>query len=155
MADEPQRGGSEAPNSKPEKEDAETTAARRELKHTTISDGGDKPAPLSQDSREPSDDEAERTMTPDPKASKDAAQDDLKEQVSSPKKKRAHDQFEEHKDAEDDNLTDISSADKANGDASTSRTHRSEPQKKRARDEISEDEVCSLCKPTPLSPFRS
>ncbi|KAB5572407.1 hypothetical protein GE09DRAFT_956103 [Coniochaeta sp. 2T2.1] len=140
MADEPQRGGSEAPTTKPEKEDAETTAARREFKHTTISDVGDKPAQPSQDSRDPSDDEAERTKTPEPEASKDAAHDDLKEQVSSPKKKRAHDQFEEHKDGEEASLTDKSAADKANGDATTSRTDRSEPQKKRARDETSGDE---------------
>jgi hypothetical protein len=140
MADDPQRGDSEPVTTNPAKEDAETTAARRELKQTSISDGGDKPAQASRDSSEPSEDEAEQTKTPDSKT-KDASHDDLKEQISSPKKKRAHDQLDEHKDdAADGPAVDLS-AGKANGSATLSRIDRSEPQKKRARDENSGDEV--------------
>ncbi len=143
MADDPQRGDSEPVTAQPAKEDAETTAARRELKQTYISDGGDKPAQPSQDSSEPSEDEAEQAKTPDSKT-KDASHDDLKELVSSPKKKRAHDQLDEPKDDAEDGTAVNPSADEANGSATLSRRDRSEPQKKRARDENSGDEVCRL-----------
>lgn len=142
MADDPPRLDSEPADTRPAQEDAETTAARRELKQTSLSDVGNKAAQPSQDSSEPSEDEAERAKTPESKAT-DAVNDDLKEQVSSPKKKRAHDQLEEHKDdAENDSVV-TSSADKKNGSASLKQTDRSEPQKKRARDESGEDEVRS------------
>jgi Ran-binding protein 3 len=145
MADDPQRLDSEPATTKPAKEDAETTATRRELKQTTISDSADKPAQPSQDSSEPSEDEAEPTKTPESKT-KDAPHDDLREQVSSPKKKRAHDQLEEQMDDADEDSAASSSADKRNGSATLSRTDRSEPQKKRARDENSDDEVrCLYC----------
>ncbi|KAH8912193.1 PH domain-like protein [Coniochaeta sp. PMI_546] len=140
MADDPQRGDSEPVAAKPAKEDAETTAARRELKQTSISDGGDKPAQPSQDSSEPSEDEAEQAKTPDSNKN-DALHDDLKEQVSSPKKKRAHDQVDEQRDDAEDGPAVDPTADKANGNATLSRRDRSEPQKKRARDENSGDEL--------------
>lgn len=143
MADDPQRGDSEPVTAQPAKEDAETTAARRELKQTYISDGGDKPAQPSQDSSEPSEDEAEQTKTPESKP-KDALHDDLREQVSSPKKKRAHDQLDEQKDDAENAAAVNTSADETNGSATLSRRDRSEPQKKRARDENSGDEVCRL-----------
>ncbi|OIW31751.1 PH domain-like protein [Coniochaeta ligniaria NRRL 30616] len=147
MADDPQRGDSEPVTTKPAKEDAETTAARRELKQTYISDGGEKPEQTSQDSSEPSEDEAEQTTTPESKT-KDAPHDDLKEQVSSPKKKRAHDQLDEQKDDTEDGAAVNPSTDKTNGTATLSRSDRSEPQKKRARDENSGDE---LSRPTSSS----
>lgn len=61
----------------PPKEDAETTAAREELRNTSISE-------LDKASR--------RSRTPD--ADPEKQQTSLKNLVSSPKKKRAHDQLD-------------------------------------------------------------
>lgn len=144
MADDAQRGDSPPAMPTPSKEDAQTTAARRELKQTTISEGAaGKAGQSSQDSSEPSEDETEpaRAKTPESKT-KDIPHDDLKEQVSSPKKKRAHDQLDEHKDDAEASAAGSSSAEKVNGSVILSRTNRSEPEKKRARDEHSGDEVC-------------
>lgn len=77
------------------KEDAETKATREELKQTAISDDKTKTASAGQD-----DDAAlARTKTPelDPPS---ANRDSLKEQVSSPKKKRGHDEVDEQRDVE-------------------------------------------------------
>ncbi|KAJ9162250.1 PH domain-like protein [Coniochaeta hoffmannii] len=139
MADDPQRLDSEPANTQPAKEDAQTTAARRELKQTTISDGGNKAEQPSQDSSEPSEDEAERTKTPESKT-KESPQDDLRELVSSPKKKRAHDQLDEHRDDVEQSSAANASTDKATGSATVGIADRSEPQKKRARDENGGDE---------------
>jgi len=143
MADDPQRLDSEPANTQPAKEDAQTTAARRELKQTTISDGGNKAEQPSQDSSEPSEDEAERTKTPESKT-KESPQDDLRELVSSPKKKRAHDQLDEHRDDVEQSSAANASTDKATGSATVGIADRSEPQKKRARDENGGDEVRGL-----------
>ncbi|KAL2267488.1 hypothetical protein VTJ83DRAFT_4765 [Remersonia thermophila] len=128
----------------PAKEDAETTAARRELKQTSISEktaSGAVRRPQDDD-KSGSDDDAPkrkkvaRGLTP-PTALNAGRDEDLKEQVSSPKKKRAHDELDETKDAADAPAE--GSADKAAGDGaapagSQSRTDRSEPEKKRPRD---------------------
>ncbi|KAL2200381.1 hypothetical protein P885DRAFT_66077 [Corynascus similis CBS 632.67] len=120
------------------KEDAETTAARRELKQTTISEKrGRDTMQLSQDAdKSASEDEARsaKTRRITPPVDLSAGNDDaLKEQVSSPKKKRAHDELDENKDVAEAPLG--GAPDKA---ASTttiqSRTDRSEPEKKRPRD---------------------
>lgn len=63
--------------------------------------------------------------------------DKLKDQLSSPKKKRAHDELEQNKDAAQDPNGDVSPIG-ANGSAALSRTNRSEPEKKRHRDISSE-----------------
>ncbi|KAL1879429.1 hypothetical protein VTK73DRAFT_6961 [Phialemonium thermophilum] len=105
------------------KEDAETTAARRELKQTSISEKG---GAVASDKCE-SGDESDRGANSDsrgktPEAEKDATLDErLREQMSSPKKKRAHDQLDEQKDL-------------GTGSEVHSRADRSEPEKKRPRD---------------------
>ncbi|KAF5969958.1 DEAD DEAH box helicase [Fusarium coicis] len=93
------------------KEDAETRATRRELKQSSISDPP--------------------TSGPEDVANtSDAPDNDLKEQVASPKKKRAHDQLEGSKDAEENDANSVASSDSAKD-----RALRTEPEKKRHRDE--------------------
>ncbi|KAF5025194.1 hypothetical protein F66182_2770, partial [Fusarium sp. NRRL 66182] len=94
------------------KEDEETRAARRELKQSSISD----PATSGVE------DAANVSDAPD--------NDDLKEQVASPKKKRAHDQLEGGMEAEENDATSVASTDSAKD-----RALRTEPEKKRHRDE--------------------
>ncbi|KAF5531926.1 DEAD DEAH box helicase [Fusarium mexicanum] len=93
------------------KEDAETRATRRELKQSSISDS---PTSGPEDAANTS----------------DAPDNDLKEQVTSPKKKRAHDQLEGSKDAEENDANSVASSDSAKD-----RALRTEPEKKRHRDE--------------------
>ena len=105
-------------------EDAETRATRRELKQSSISekldsDEKDKTEPEA-DSRQP---ETPRTEESERKAN------DLADQVSSPKKKRAHDQLEGHRDAQEDD-----SASVVSNDSGKDRATRLEPEKKRHRD---------------------
>ena len=116
------------------REDAETLAARRELKQTSISGRGG----ARLDHKTASDDEdgkrhesLARSRTPEVD-SRDAA-DKLKDQISSPKKKRPHDHLDEPKETvEGASANDETSA----GDAAAlgRRTDRSEPEKKRPRD---------------------
>ncbi|KAF6821604.1 nuclear protein export protein [Colletotrichum sojae] len=114
MADDSQSG---SPKSDPVdvKEDAETAAARKELKHTVISEKS-------------SADGAAGATTPQL-----SANDVHKEPASSPKKKqkRAHDQLDEDKDADEGDSKSVASSDSAKDRAS-----RLEPEKKRHRDEI-------------------
>ncbi|OAA69044.1 hypothetical protein ISF_03419 [Cordyceps fumosorosea ARSEF 2679] len=100
-------------------EDADTRAARRELKQHSISDpvGDGSPA------------DTDRPETPAEDDVTDKRNDELKEQVSSPKKKRAHDQLDPAKDDEQNDADSVASADSAKDRAS-----RSEPEKKRHRD---------------------
>ncbi|KAK4192002.1 hypothetical protein QBC35DRAFT_512107 [Podospora australis] len=117
------------------KEDAETTAARRELKQTSISEKAGQPSP-SQDDKSASEDDApkdkataQRITPPVGLSAPDA--EALKEQISSPKKKRAHDELDENKDVTEAPL------DAVVADTTTTtldRTDRSEPEKKRPRD---------------------
>lgn len=95
-------------------EDAETRAARRELKQSSISDQTDDAGPDS-----PAD---------------DAQDDDLKEKVASPKKKRAHDQVEGEVVAPDIDATSVAST-----DSGKDRATRLEPEKKRHRDQDSKE----------------
>ncbi|KAF4340348.1 DEAD DEAH box helicase [Fusarium beomiforme] len=96
------------------KEDAETRATRRELKQSSISDP---PTSGPEDAANTS----------------DAPDNDFKEQVASPKKKRAHDQLEGSKDAEENDANSVASSDSAKD-----RALRTEPEKKRHRDEDTE-----------------
>ena len=116
------------------KEDAETAAAREELKQTVISERTAKAADEATDDMvttrsgkayggDKAPDES-RAKTPERDVS-DNQNDLLKDQVSSPKKKRAHDQLDEPK---DDAQAKIAGEDEAR------RTDRSEPEKKRPRD---------------------
>ena len=106
-------------------EDAETRAARRELKQSSISDA---PQPNNDDATGSEKTAAEeRPATP----ADDAENEDLKEQVGSPKKKRAHDQLDSGNKGTQDN--DVASD--ASVDSAKDRTSRSEPEKKRHRDD--------------------
>ena len=108
------------------KEDADTAAARKELKHTVISDAG-----LKDSSQESALEVAPRVATPESDAS-ETRNEALKEQVSSPKKKRAHDEVEDEEAADKaDAKSDIST------DSARDRAARAEPEKKRPRDELS------------------
>lgn len=110
------------------KEDAETRAARRELKQSSLSDQvpGVKP-PTAGDTTAP-------PTTPPAEAVKD-------DQILSPKKKRAHDQLDGDKEADDDDAKSTTSTDSAKGRAS-----RLEPEKKRHRDgDSTENGTVSVC----------
>ncbi len=126
-------------------EDAETTAARRELKHTTISEKAGDDAEKgqgqlsSQEDQSGSDNDeakapkdkaaADRKATPDTDSG-DVRTDYLREQVSSPKKKRAHDEL-----VADGSSTEGEESSKPRSTAvAQSRTEESEPEKKRPRD---------------------
>jgi hypothetical protein len=138
----------------PTKEDAQTTATRRELKQTSISEKEEAgPRPSSQGSSNASEaDEAEKedndkaaepvqTKAPDTKMSGVPAvppPSDAKDKVASPKKKRAHDQLDEQKDNDDS----LASSTELGNISTLSRTDRSEPEKKRVRER---DEVCYTC----------
>lgn len=125
----PDRGGPEDPD---------TAATRKELKQTAISDKQNTLAPPADISfSEPadaleSDDKQPSATTPD-LSTAGPENDRLKEQISSPKKKRAHDEVDKAH----------GSTQAANGDVSPlavsdNRSDRSEPEKKRARDVSSE-----------------
>jgi DEAD/DEAH box helicase domain-containing protein len=101
------------------KEDAETRATRRELKQSSISDP---PTSGAEDVANTS----------------DAPDKDMKEQITSPKKKRAHDQLEGSKGEEENDTNSVASSDSAKD-----RSLRLEPEKKRHRDEDT-DLVCQL-----------
>ncbi|KAK3390457.1 hypothetical protein B0H63DRAFT_115421 [Podospora didyma] len=148
MADDPHNTSdiSDTVETGPVKEDAETTAARRELKQTSLSEkgGDDAPHQSSQDDKSSSSDDddttkdkpkVDRTPTPDTEAG-DSKSDELKEQVASPKKKRAHHELEEHKDGATNDVSEAASEPNAStaGAPTQSRTDRSEPEKKRPRD---------------------
>ncbi|KAK3991320.1 nucleoporin NUP56 [Cladorrhinum sp. PSN332] len=132
------------------KEDAETTAARRELKQTSISEKAGHNS-LSRDSdKSASEDDVSRTIkTPKSpsrrisppvsftmSSSNNSNEDALKDQISSPKKKRAHDEYDENKDVAEAPLDPAPSAATTVTITSVtlSRTDRSEPEKKRPRD---------------------
>lgn len=133
----------------PAKEDAETTAARRELKQTSISEklnagqqqeDGDA---QQQSGSEDDDKDQERVATPDtdPGIIPDLSakeEERLKEHVSSPKKKRAHDELVA------DGTVSATSGEGNRKPAdhdpaeTQSRTEESEPEKKRPRDRETE-----------------
>jgi hypothetical protein len=128
----------------PSKEDPATMAASEELKHTSISDKD-----VSRDSRDGSTgrdtelveekvtSETMKSSTPETDHA-DARDEDMRERISSPKKKRGRDQDEDTKDAEDENGDDPTSS--ADGSVvNGSRTTRSEPEKKRRPRGTSED----------------
>ncbi|KAI2467124.1 hypothetical protein F4781DRAFT_323724 [Annulohypoxylon bovei var. microspora] len=128
-------------------EDPDTAAARKELRQTVISDKSDlstmptslsDPAPNAAAS---GDKAPTKASTPD-RESVERQNDDIRDQVSSPKKKRAHDEVDEPIDATSDTNGDISPIGSHSG-TSLSRTDRSEPEKKRPRDVSSESKVNS------------
>ncbi len=117
------------------KEDAETKATREELKHTAISDRPGKPTAAGDETSVTArEKDAPRPHTPKLPAL-DTKHETLRDQISSPKKKRAHDEVDAHKDGADeaDNRGNAKD-DKSNDGAVVSRTDRTEPEKKRPRD---------------------
>lgn len=129
-------------------EDAETRAAREELKHTAISDSNNKDNLTgSTQHQQPHDDNKDAlrsgTKTPDLRPTELLIQGGVSgdKQVASPKKKRAHDEVESSRDNDGHRIS--SGTDSSEGgwvmvdDAAKDEIHRSEPQKKRARDETS------------------
>lgn len=167
MADDPPSSGNVNPDDQryqPEAkvEDADTRAAREELRHSHISDSGngDPQAPGSghssadKQNEQGQDDEmklrsgreynipapvsARRNETPDLAPPEHLSRDDNGERkVSSPKKKRAHDEVEAHRDSEGHASNGTDSDGWVMVDEGGTNKGRSEPQKKRARDETS------------------
>jgi hypothetical protein len=125
MADQPQGDASPKPETARAEvnEDAETRAARRELKQSSISDNEPKDdEPKSSGSVAEEHNDAQPTTPP--------ADEALTDNILSPKKKRAHDQLDEDKQVDDkDDTSEVST------DSAKDRASRLEPEKKRHRDE--------------------
>ncbi|POS78298.1 DEAD/DEAH box helicase [Diaporthe helianthi] len=165
MADDPPSSSNVNPDdqryhSEAKVEDADTRAAREELRHSHISDTGNgepqAPGPKQNEHNDQRQDDemrlrsgrefnippppsARRYETPDLALPETLSRDDAGERkVSSPKKKRAHDEVEAHKDSEGpaSNGTDSDGWVMVD-EGDTNNKGRSEPQKKRARDETS------------------
>ncbi|KAK6853106.1 dead deah box protein [Apiospora arundinis] len=111
-------------------EDPDTAAARKELRNTAISDKPDlaPSSAMASSAATDSDTATARNNTPD-------HDNKMKDQISSPKKKRAHDEVDQNKDSAQDANGDVSPL---GADANLNRTNRSEPEKKRPRDVSSE-----------------
>lgn len=161
MADDPPSSSNVNPDdqryqSEAKVEDADTRAAREELRHSHISDNGNSEpqAAGSKQNEQSQDDEmrlrsgaeynippptsARRNETPDLAPPETLSRDDVGERkVSSPKKKRAHDEVEAHKDSEGQASNGTDSDGWVMVDEGNTNKGRSEPQKKRARDETS------------------
>jgi hypothetical protein len=125
-----------------EKDDAATMAASEELKHTTISDKVHVSALEPSATRlEPAGgedkmQESVKDTTPDVEPT-DTQEEEMKEKLTSPKKKRGRDTYDESKELEGDNIDETGSS--ADGSAvNGSRSEREGPEKKRHRD-TSED----------------
>ncbi|ETS82912.1 hypothetical protein PFICI_04788 [Pestalotiopsis fici W106-1] len=130
------RSASPADRSKPSSaEDPDTATTRKEFDNTRISEPNAASAmsALQASSKLSADGDKATLELPVP----DSQNDKLKEQLSSPKKKRAHDEVEPNKDPAQDPNGDVSPIG-ANGSAALSRTDRLEPEKKRHRDISSE-----------------
>jgi hypothetical protein len=143
MADDPHIASdvSDPVQTKAAKEDAETTAARRELKQTSISENaGQSQHRATSDDDDDASDSAPQDKDKDSSTARQATpdtdpgdvQDDilLREQVSSPKKKRAHDELV----ADGSSTAGEGSSKPTNSAVAQSRTEESEPEKKRPRD---------------------
>jgi len=121
------------------KDDPATMAASEELKHTTISDNTATKSRVQEPAVEPAGEdkvmeETPKAGTPDLEPS-EVQDEEMRERLSSPKKKRGRDQDEDEdtKNIGEDNVDEPGSS----ADASVingSRTTRSEPEKKRPRD---------------------
>ncbi|KAL7944516.1 hypothetical protein V8C42DRAFT_325057 [Trichoderma barbatum] len=109
-------------------EDAETRAARRELKQSSISDP---PATVGDLASDSVDERAARPETPADAVS-DSQDERFKEHMPSPKKKRAHDQLDGSIDVEQNDANSVTST-----ESNKDRASRLEPEKKRHRDEDS------------------
>lgn len=119
----------EGENDNSQKDDAATMAASEELKHTSISDK--LPLPTETQAEDKNMSGTDKETTPEAE-SIDAQDEEMRDRVSSPKKKRGRDQDDDTNQAEDDSGRNdgITSEGSLNG----SRTMRSGPEKKRPRD---------------------
>ncbi|KAI1381811.1 hypothetical protein F4677DRAFT_5152 [Hypoxylon crocopeplum] len=134
-------------------EDPDTAAARKELRETVISDKPNLPTSITSTTSTMStahastaphaiasvDKASTKGSTPD-RESIEPRNDELRDQVSSPKKKRAHDEVDEPREAPTNG--DVSPIGADSG-TSIRRTDRSEPEKKRPRDVSSESQANS------------
>lgn len=144
---------SPTPPGQPSTEDPDTAAARKELKQTAISEKPDLSSSASSitsttatakatkaknpaDSASRPDKASSKDTTPDRDLS-DTPSNNMKDQISSPKKKRVYDEVDELNQTSQDPNGDVSPIG-ANG-----RTDRSEPEKKRPRDVSSETKKVS------------
>ncbi|ESZ91794.1 hypothetical protein SBOR_7810 [Sclerotinia borealis F-4128] len=125
-------------NDNSQKDDAATMAASEELKHTTISDRITLPtetpsqAPETEAQTEDKDmSGTDKDTTPEADPT-DAHDEEMKDRVSSPKKKRGRDQDDDTNHLEDDGGRNNGST--SEGSTNGSRTMRSGPEKKRPRD---------------------
>jgi hypothetical protein len=123
-----------------QKEDPATVAASEELKHTSISDKAtsnaqsDPTGVLAEVENEDDKrmEEMEKATTPEPEPT-DAQDEEMRERLSSPKKKRGRDQDDDIKELEDDRGDEPGSS--ADGSVvNGGRTTRLGPEKKRPRD---------------------
>lgn len=167
MADDPLSSSNVNPDdqryqSEAKVEDADTRAAREELRHSHISDSGNGDPQASgsvhsstdKQNEQGQDDEmrlrsgrefsipppisTRRNETPDLAPPENLSRDDNGERkVSSPKKKRAHDEVEAHRDSEGHASNGTDSDGWVIVDEGDTNKGRSEPQKKRARDATS------------------
>lgn len=158
--EEPRDSGGELSESMeptPVKEDAETYRTRKGLKQTAISEKQGEA--MEDDESLPSQEEVEAdgaaakgkaaaTPAGGDRGTTPQDDDDLREEVSSPKKKRAHRELEETEDSKDDaaskpdsKIAEDSAAATSKTENGSSRTDRSEPEKKRHRDETAEASV--------------
>ncbi|TVY29547.1 Nucleoporin, partial [Lachnellula hyalina] len=123
------------------KDDPATMAASEELKHTSISDKVVSTSPKDQARHAVADEdktmkETVKESTPEVDLT-DAQDEEMRERISSPKKKRGRDQDEETRELDDNNLDEPGTS--ADGSViNGSRTTRLGPEKKRPRD-TSED----------------
>ena len=108
-------------------EDAETRATRRELKQSTINDNNSGAGAASDVGGDKKTDDGPATPAPEEEISETK---ESQEQVMSPKKKRAHDQLDTGNQGEEEDANSVASTDSAKDRAS-----RSEPEKKRPRDD--------------------
>ncbi|RAL59672.1 hypothetical protein DID88_000305 [Monilinia fructigena] len=120
------------------KDDPATMAASEELKHTTISDKLPLPTtettsdvPGTEAHSDDKDMSADKDTTPEAEPI-DAQDEEMRDRVSSPKKKRGRDQDDETNQLEDN--SERNNASTREGSVNGSRTMRSGPEKKRPRD---------------------
>lgn len=121
-----------------EREDPATMAASEELKHTTISDKVLNTTAYDPTVKRPGNvvedkdmEEPAKASTPEPETH-DTHEEELRERLSSPKKKRGRDTDDDTRDVE--SIADNETGSSVDGAANGRRTIRSEPEKKRPRD---------------------
>ncbi|TEY40020.1 hypothetical protein BOTCAL_0441g00050 [Botryotinia calthae] len=125
-------------NDNSQKDDAATMAASEELKHTSISDKlplpTETPSQIPQTEAQAEDKDmsgTDKDTTPEAEPI-DAQDEEMRDRVSSPKKKRGRDQDDDTNQAEDESGRNNGVA--SEGSLNGSRTMRSGPEKKRPRD---------------------